>query len=167
MAEMIDLTGQRFGRLTVVERHGKGTDGHALWLCVCECGETTIAASNDLTLGKKKSCGCLRKQINSTIHKTHGKKNTKLYYVWQRMKQRCHYPKSKDFSFYGGRGITVCEEWKNNFQAFYDWAMSNGYFDGLTLDRIDVNGNYEPSNCRWVTMKVQCNNRRPRRTKVG
>lgn len=163
MGQVVDLTGIEFGRLTVVERCGRDNRGEAMWLCVCECGKERKIRGSSLRVGLTKSCGCLNKEIVSKNSKTHGRSNSALHNVWRKMKQRCFSEKDQAFKYYGGRGITVCDEWKDNFENFYKCSMTNGYSDGLTLDRINVNGNYEPSNCRWVTMKVQQNNRRNNR----
>lgn len=166
MGKLIDLTGQRFGRLTVVERAENAKDGHARWLCKCDCGGRITVARGDLRDGKVKSCGCLRKEIaaqtgvSGTIH---GKRNTRLYNIWHGMKTRCYNPKHKFYRIYGGRGIIVCREWINDFQAFYDWAITHGYTDTLSIDRIDNDGPYSPQNCRWVTQKEQCNHLRTNR----
>lgn len=155
----IDLTGQKFGRLTVLER-AENKNGYVRWKCRCDCGNEKIVMSYQLRKGGTQSCGCLQKERTAEAHKTHGLYHSRLHRTWTGMKARCFNPNLKAFPYYGGRGITVCEEWKNNFQAFYDWAMSNGYEENLTLDRIDNNDNYCPENCRWVTMAKQNANKR-------
>ena len=124
------------------------------------CGNNFKANTNDINRGHTKSCGCYQKRIASGAPKTHGLKNTRLYNIWAKLKDRTLNPKSKKYESYGGRGITVCEEWKNDFMSFYNWAMLNGYSDELSIDRIDNDGNYEPSNCRWTTQTIQNRNRR-------
>ena len=168
-----DLTGQRFNRLTVIARHGTNKFRASTWLCQCDCGNTTVVARSALLSGGTKSCGCWHRDYVATKLTTHGKKNHRLWKVWQSMRQRCCTESNEDYPRYGGRGITVCEEWMHNFQAFYDWAMANGYDENAptgkcTIDRIDNNKGYSPDNCRWVDMKTQSNNRSSNRhTKKG
>lgn len=165
--KIIDLTGQKFGRLTVVKRVEDyvSPSGQKLvqWLCECECGNKTIVQSCILRHGKTASCGCLRNEVVSKINTKHGQAHTRPYKTWKNMIARCYHKNYKNYKNYGGRGIQVCEEWKNDFVSFYNWAISNGYTDNLTLDRINTDGNYEPNNCRWVSMKEQDRNRRTNR----
>ena len=156
MGKIKDLTGQRFGKLTVRQFLRIGKDRSAIWLCDCDCGNTTEVSTKKLTSKNTKSCGCLREEL----HKTHGLSDTKLFNVWSGMKQRCYNATTSNYKDYGGRGIKMCDEWLNDFKVFYDWAMENGYEDGLSLDRIDVDGNYEPNNCRWTNDYIQVHNRR-------
>lgn len=170
MGRVKDLTGQRFGRLTVIEQHGftepnKHGIRYALWFCKCDCGNTCEVSSSNL--GKStKSCGCLAKEHLSEMSKgniTHGMARTHLYRCYHQMLNRCYRTKNDHYHMYGGRGIAVCEEWRSGFEAFRDWAFENGYQEGLSLDRIDVNGDYKPSNCRWINAEDQCHNKRQSR----
>ncbi len=158
-----DLSGNKYGRAEVIRPYGKNKYGKTVFLCKCDCGKMFTTLGNSLQSGRTKSCGCLfLEKSNEKVMSLakHNKSNTRLYNIWHTMKQRCYYEKHKSFNIYGGRGIRMCQEWRNNFQAFYDWAISNGYAEDLTIDRVDINGDYEPSNCRWVTMKEQSNNKR-------
>lgn len=161
MALVKDITRKRFGKLTVLKL--QTTKKHkTYWLCQCDCGNTKVIRKDHLLSGATKSCGCLEKNNLKQLEfqSTHGQSKTHLYFVWNTMRQRCRNPNASSFKNYGGRGIKVCREWDEHFEPFYKWAMANGYKHGLTIDRIDTNGNYEPKNCRWVTNKIQQNNKR-------
>lgn len=160
MNRLIDLTGQRFGRLTVVSRAENDARGQARWYCNCECGaENIIVRGRHLISGHTQSCGCLHNEGFSAITSKHLKSNEKLYGIWADMKRRTKTETRKDFKYYGGRGIKVCNEWDNDFEAFYKWACDNGYADGLDIDRKDNDKDYTPQNCRWVTHKKNCSNK--------
>ena len=156
----MDIQGKTFGRLTVLGYSHNNKHGQSMWRCRCECGKEIVAAGLHLKSGHTKSCGCFRDDALDKTRTKHGLKKTRLYRIWSCMKARCFIEKSTNYHNYGGRGITVCDEWRHDFQAFYDWAVANGYSDELSIDRIDVNGNYEPSNCRWATAKEQNQNTR-------
>ncbi len=165
-----DLTGQRFGRLTVLEFMPDETR-HTKWKCKCDCGNIKIVEGANLKSGNTQSCGCLiveqsrinGKKSDGTQNLIHGKTNSRLYRIWGHIKTRCTNPNANNYKDYGGRGITVCDEWKNDFQSFYNWAISNGYSDDLSIDRIDNDGDYEPLNCRWSDKITQgCNKRNNR-----
>lgn len=163
-----DIVGKKFGRLTVLRfdhkepsilKNGTKNGFKYYYLCKCDCGNTAIVRRGELKTTV--SCGCYRKErAYETNFKEDKYTNLRIYKIFQKMKQRCYNKNSTYYKNYGGRGIKICTEWLNNFQLFYDWAINNGYNDILTIDRINVNGNYEPSNCRWVDMKTQSNNKR-------
>ena len=159
MSKKLDLTGHRFGRLTVLEEAGRSTCGKIQWRCLCDCGGEIVADGGDIKRGRTQSCGCLyRETMARGTHTTHGGRRTRLWNIWSGMRSRCNNPKTEWYKNYGGRGIHVCKDW-DNFAVFRDWALSHGYTDDLTIDRIDVDGDYEPNNCRWITRADQNRNR--------
>ena len=163
----VDIAGQRFGRLTVLSRDGSTKCGNAKWKCQCDCGNVVSVNGAALRNGRTKSCGCLSRDSQNPRNTKHGKSHTHLYSSWRSMKERCNNPNFKKYNLYGGRGIRVCDEWQT-FEGFERWALANGYREDAprnerTLDRKDPDGNYEPSNCRWVSYAVQNQNKRTNR----
>ena len=160
MSNTYDLSGKRFGMLTVTQRSSKKTPhGDALWECVCDCGKTKIATSHGLRYGNTTHCGCQKgKRISERVRRN-GHEPIHMYRIWQNMKTRCYNPKYSLYHRYGGRGITVCDEWLHNFAAFRAWCFENGYDENLTLDRINNDMGYSPDNCRFATVQEQANNR--------
>lgn len=161
--KLLDLVGKKYGKLTVVKEAEAIQYSYCKvrrWECLCDCGNITIVRQSDLRGGRTLSCGCYNYESRNVKH---GFSSTKLYDVYIHMKQRCNNKRDKSYKDYGGRGIKVCKEWSNNPESFIEWANTNGYKDGLTIDRIDVDGNYCPENCRWADHETQCINQRIRK----
>lgn len=156
---LIDLSGQTFGRWIAIHQDGNNSRGGALWHCRCKCGTVRTVLGQDLRSGKSTSCGCAKAETAGLLRRTHGASGSRLYNIWKGMRARCNNPNNPRYDNYGGRGITICDDW-NRFQLFAAWAASVGYRDGLSIERMDVNGNYEPDNCMWAGAAVQSANRR-------
>lgn len=159
MCKEKDITGKIFGHLTAIKKIGYRKKQNT-WLFKCDCGQFVEINKQSVVRGLTKSCGCLWRKAIKEANSVHNGSKTRLYQCWRDMKVRCYLKTSKNYKNYGGRGITVCDEWLNDFSVFSDWAKNNGYNNELTLDRIDVNGNYCPENCRWATFYQQSRNKR-------
>lgn len=174
MGRKLDLKGKKYNKLTAIEEVGKDKSGTYRWLCKCDCGGTVIVKTSELKNGHVKSCGCAKseaakRRIKDTgfafcnSRKTHGMSNTRIYRIWKDIKRRVKNPNRQNYKFYGARGITICQEWEESFEAFYEWAIKNGYEDNLEIDRIDNDKGYCPKNCHWVTRAENSNNKRTSR----
>ena len=162
MSGIVDLTGQHFGFLEVISMTNERKHGKVVWLCKCECENVCKVTSNNLKNGSTISCGCYNKKNLARCRTKHGLYKSRIYNIYICMKERCYNPNTKSYKDYGDRGIEVCDEWlgEDGFKNFYEWSVANGYDNSLSIDRINVNGNYEPSNCKWSTSTEQNNNTR-------
>lgn len=165
MPKRNDLTNRKFDRLKAIKYIGNSRTGKAIWECECDCGNIVNVVAHRLLDGETKSCGCLRKESTGkrmkgkTAKRTHGDSKTRLYHIWGQIKQRTENKNANTYHNYGGKGIDICKEWSESYEAFKKWALNNGYKDNLTIDRIKNEKGYYPDNCRWVSVKKQSNNR--------
>lgn len=159
MPKCKDLSGKKINYLSVLY-FGEKIGNKNYWVCQCVCGTIKSISADKLNANRAKSCGCLKNQLSAKARIKHGFSNTRLSRILNGIIQRCNNPNLKNYNNYGGRGISICNEWVNNKSSFYKWAIDNGYNDNLEIDRINVNGNYEPNNCRWVDLKTQARNKR-------
>lgn len=161
---LYDMTGKTYNRLTVIERKPNDKQGGAMWLCQCDCGNKLVVSGKNIRNNHTQSCGCLQREQASKAARIHGMTMTRIHNTWKQMRQRCLNPHHRRFEDWGGRGITVCQEWQESFEAFYDHVAQLPHFGekGYSLDRMDNDGNYEPGNVRWATKAEQANNRRKR-----
>lgn len=155
----VDYTNKKFNRWTVKYFVGQNSNGAAIWHCICDCGTEKDLTVSTIQSGQSKSCGCLKSEVTAKRNTIHGMSKTRLYNEWTGMKDRCYNPNCEFYSYYGGKGISICNDWKDDFVKFRDWALQHGYSDSLTIDRINNDKDYCPENCRWVTSKIQANNR--------
>lgn len=160
MSKRVDLTGQTINGVRVIDLAyiGSGKSKKAYWNCVCYCGKEFVVESDKLRSGHTRSCGCLKAKSFGDRKRTHGDTGRRLYRIWKGMRDRCNNSNSKRFKDYGGRGISICNEW-DDYRKFKSWAINNGYSDDLSIERIDVNGNYCPENCKWIPLSEQCLNK--------
>lgn len=156
---LIDMSGRRCGKWSVLRQNGNHPRGGALWLCRCDCGTERGVSGSDLRSGKSVSCGCEGAIKIGALNRTHAKSGTRLHRTWKNIRKRCLNANDPGFNLYGGRGISICPEW-DDFSAFESWALTSGYRDDLSIERLDVDGDYTPSNCVWATSQVQNENRR-------
>lgn len=158
-----DLTGKKFGRLTVLKRVEKLSNGHSKWLCICDCGNIRVAFDTNLKKSYEVSCGCVRREKYISEAKYKGASKDDLYKIWASMIKRCYNPKATNYPYYGGRGIRVCDDWidkKNGYFLFKGWALTHGYEEGLSIERVNYDGDYTPDNCTWIPRKEQMKNTR-------